>query len=373
MHALQTSLSGNDDKYLVPKTEGIKYAGSKLKILPYIINEIAEIKGVKTILDGFSGSTRISQVLAQNGYKIISNDIAEWSNCFANCYLKANKSNGFYQKIIHHLNSLKGEIGWFSENYGADIDSELKRPFQLKNTMKLDAIRREIDMLDLEQNNKCVILTSLILALDSVDSTLGHYASYLKNWSPRSYNDLYLKLPNLFAVAPEDHIVLKQNIFDVINHYEVDLAYFDPPYGSNNEKMPASRVRYNSYYHIWKTVILNDKPELFGRANRREDSRDTAGVSPFEEFKKDKNGNFIAMNAIKEMIQKTKAKYIMLSYSSGGRATMEQLSDIMNSCGTLIKTISINHKKNVMANMCWTNDWSVKDDSNQEYIFILKK
>ena len=39
------------------KTQGIKYAGSKLKIIPYILETINDLE-IKTVLDGFSGSTR---------------------------------------------------------------------------------------------------------------------------------------------------------------------------------------------------------------------------------------------------------------------------------------------------------------------------
>ena len=42
-----------------------------------------------------------------------------------------------------------------------------------------------------------------------------------------------------------------------------DFVYFDPPYGSNNDKMPPSRVRYASYYHIWTSIIKHDKPKIF--------------------------------------------------------------------------------------------------------------
>ena len=42
--------------------------------------------------------------------------------------------------MIDELNSLVGYKGWFSENYGGE-DERGKRPFQLKNTMRLDAIR----------------------------------------------------------------------------------------------------------------------------------------------------------------------------------------------------------------------------------------
>ncbi|MBP6673473.1 MAG: hypothetical protein KA247_10005, partial [Bacteroidetes bacterium] len=47
----------------IPETEGIKYAGSKLKILPSIVEIISPLK-ISNVLDGFSGSTRVSQLFA---------------------------------------------------------------------------------------------------------------------------------------------------------------------------------------------------------------------------------------------------------------------------------------------------------------------
>lgn len=247
-----------------------------------------------------------------------------------------------------------------------------KRPFQIKNTKKLDAIRDEIEKLNLDWIDKCVILASLIYALDSVDSTLGHYVSYLSTWSPRSYKDLFLKLPNRLENVGE-HKVIRGDIFDTISKNKFDFVYFDPPYGSNNEKMPPSRVRYASYYHIWTTIIKNDKPQIFGAANRREDSRDLISASIFEEFRKDKNGNFIAMEALRKLIQQTNSKYILLSYSSGGRATKQELNDIISESGKLLKLIEIDYRKNVMANMRWTNKWINNDGKHHEYLFLMEK
>lgn len=354
-----------------PKTEGIKYAGSKLKILPYIVDVLGSLTGVKNVLDGFSGSTRVSQAFAQLGYNTTSSDISAWSEVFATCYLRSNKPNEFYQKIIDRLNSLKGHDGWYTEHYGAELTGT-KRPFQAKNTRRLDAMRDEIEKLGLAWEDKCVILTSLIYALDSVDSTLGHYAAYLSEWSPRSHKDIFLKLPARFENTG-NHSVLRGDIFDTIAKGEFDLVYFDPPYGSNNEKMPPSRVRYASYYHIWTTIINHDKPVVFGKVNRREDSRDVIAGSVFEEFRKDADGSFIAMQALRRLIQETNSRYILLSYSSGGRATKQELHTIINESGTLLKAIEINHKKNVMANMRWTNEWINSDGEHHEFLFLMEK
>jgi len=287
-------------------------------------------------------------------------------------YLKSNKPDKFYQDIISHLNSLQGHDGWYTKHYGGEITGDNKRPFQAKNTRKLDVIRDEIEKLNLEWVDKCVILASLIYALDSVDSTLGHYVAYLSEWSPRSYNDLILKLPKRFKSIGK-HKVIQGDIFETITDAKYDLAYFDPPYGSNNEKMPPSRVRYASYYHIWTTIIKHDKPVVFGKVNRREDSRDLIAGSVFEEFRKDENGSFIAMQALRKLIKETNAHYILLSYSSGGRATKQELNDIINESGKLLKAVEIDYKKNVMAGMCWTNEWINSDGKYHEYLFLMEK
>lgn len=352
-----------------PYTEGIKYTGSKLKIIPYILDAISDLD-CHSVLDAFSGTTRVSQAFAKQGFETTSNDLSEWSEVFATCYLLADKDDAFYQKYIDYLNGLDGKRGWFTENYGGE-ENGAKRPFQLHNTMKLDAIREEIDNLNLEWNDKCVLLTSLINALDSVDNTIGHYAAYLSNWSPRSYNTMVLKLPKRINTK-ERCTVIRKDVFDAVETYH-DLVYLDPPYGSNNEKMPPSRVRYSAYYHIWKTVVLNDKPEVFGKANRRIDSKDTVSPSVFEEFRKDSDGNFIAMKAIDRLIESTNAKYILLSYGSGGRATKNELFDIITTHGKLIKAMEIDYKKNVMSSMRWTNEWVNDDGKYKEYLFLMQK
>ena len=361
----------NEKDFSDIKTQGIKYAGSKLKIIPYILESIKDLE-IKTVLDGFSGSTRVSQALAQAGYDVTSNDVSHWSEVCAKCFLLHNKDKQFYQKILDELNALKGHDGWFTANYGGEEIMETKMPFQKKNTQKLDAIRDRIEELDLNDIDKSVILTSLLFALDAVDSTLGHFVSYLSAWSKRSYNDLFLKLPDLKKTEGK-HRVIREDIFNVVENNYFDLAYFDPPYGSNNEKMPPSRVRYSSYYHIWTSVIKHDKPKLFGKVNRREDTRDAVAASVFEEFRKNEDGNFIAMESIRTLIQNTQAKYVLLSYSSGGRATKKELEIILNETGKVLKIIEIDYKKNIMASMSWTNEWLNSNDAHKEYLFLMEK
>jgi adenine-specific DNA-methyltransferase len=362
-----------------PTTEGIKYAGSKLKLLPYIL-QLAKKVNPKTVLDGFSGTTRVAQAFAQLKCQVTINDISAWSKTFGTCYLLNPHPREYYQNLIAHLNALPGKDGWFTEHYGGDGDATssaqsdgFKKPFQRHNTRKLDAVREEIERLSLCQEEKAVAITSLIRALDAVDSTIGHFASYLNEWSPRSYRNLKLEVPRLIP-KEKPHQVYQGDIFELLPQIDVDLAYYDPPYGSNNDKMPPSRVRYGAYYHLWTSICLFDKPELFGKVKRRADSSDKIGSSVFEEFRKSNTGKYIAVEAIERLLEDTKARFIILSYSSGGRATAMELNEVIAKTGRVIEVIEIDYRSNVMSGMRWTNEW-IRDAEkpNKEFLFLIEK
>jgi len=375
----QLSLFDNVIALEAPETEGIKYIGSKLKLIPYILH-LARKVDAHTVLDAFSGTTRVSQAFAKSGYRVLCNDIAIWSEVFGTCYLLNKKRPEEYQPLIDHLNSLPPMDGWFTQMYGGQPNGGcavqpdgLKRPWQIHNTRKLDAIRQEIEKLELDKVDKAVALTSLILALDQVDNTLGHFVSYLREWSPRSYNNLVLKVPALFLTS-EEHQVFREDVFDLLPRVSVDLAYFDPPYGSNNDKMPPSRVRYASYYHIWTTICLFDKPDVFGKARRRKDTSDVIATSVFEEYRRGSDGRYLIVSAIERLIREVNAKWVILSYSSGGRATAEELDEVIRRNGKLLEVLEIDYKSNVMASMRWTNEW-LRDveKPHREFLFLIEK
>jgi adenine-specific DNA-methyltransferase len=97
-------------------------------------------------------------------------------------------------------------------------------------------------------------------------------------------------------------------------------------------------------------------------------------ASVFEEFRKNEQGRFIAMEAIERVIHNTDAQWIILSYSSGGRATADELNQVVRENGKLLEVMEIDYKKNVMAGMKWTDEW-IRDSEqpNREFLFLLEK
>ena len=69
-----------------PSTEGIKYAGSKQKLLPHIL-ALARMVKPRSVLDAFAGSTRVAQAFAKSDYQVTANDVSAWSAVLGRCYL----------------------------------------------------------------------------------------------------------------------------------------------------------------------------------------------------------------------------------------------------------------------------------------------
>jgi len=359
------------------KTQGIRYTGSKKEILPTIIEMMKPLK-IENTLDGFAGSTRVGQALKKSGYNVDSNDLSLYSKVFSDCYLVNNESKEFYKEKIDYLNSLDGYEGWYTENYGGVVTKNIngnaiqsdnkKRPWQKHNMMLLDKIRDEIDSISETEVEKSVLITSLILSLDKVDNGLGHQVSYLKDWSPRSFNKIKLEIPELIS-GDGIYNSYSSNIFSVDKKY--DLIYLDPPYGTNNEKTKTTRVRYASYYHLWTTIVKNDKPKLFGASLRREDvSSDTkpGAISVFESTDYD-----VVKNSIYDLIKNLNSKYFLFSYNNKSKVKISDLIDIFSKDFNLLETRFFKHKENVQKKLTSNKEWMGDTGENLEYLFLIEK
>ncbi|MEC7987862.1 MAG: DNA adenine methylase [Myxococcota bacterium] len=369
------------NKRTLPKkytTEGIRYTGSKREIVPKIIELIEKnCPDVQSILDGCAGTTRVSQAFRKQGYSVTANDLAHYTQTFGNCYLLNKKPPSYYTKWIDHLNQLKGVDGWFTQNYGGVVTENgkgnaiqpdgKKRPWQKHNTQKLDAILEEIPNLTEDLIEKSVLLTSTILALDKVDNTMGHQVAYLKDWPRRSYGTISLVVPQLIPRG-SPCFVSQRSIFDVQQYHQ--LVYLDPPYGTNNQKTKTTRVRYWSYYHIWTTVCLNDKPKLHGASMRRYDASSDSipnALSVFESTDYD-----VVYQATKRLIKQLNCRYVLFSYANKGKLPLKALREIFAEY-KILQFLSFDHKENAMKHCIGNAEWLGDQKKNQEFLILIEK
>lgn len=177
----------------------IKYIGSKRALLPWIVGtfeDIRRLENAKTVVDLFSGSSRVGHALKAKGFDVAANDINSYAFVLAKALIEADarKYDRFYVSgILNELMQVAPVAGWFTK-----ANCENARYFQPKNGAKIEAIREEIEKKYSDDALlKAILLTSLILAADKVDSTTGVQMAYLKDWAPRAYNDLRLEYPPL--------------------------------------------------------------------------------------------------------------------------------------------------------------------------------
>lgn len=273
----------------------IKYLGSK-RTLVGVLGAIAQASHAKTAVDLFTGTTRVAQEFKRLGLDVIASDSATYSDILAKCYLEADANKVNLQELagkIAYLNNLPGKSGYVTKNF-----CEEARFFQPKNGQRIDVIREELEANFKTDEHFPILLTSLMLAADRVDSTTGQHMAYLKNWSHRSKHDLELLVPELIPGTGKSVLGLAEDVISEL--LEVDLLYMDPPYNQH---------RYFTNYHIWETLVRWDNPEPYGVAMKRIDSRSPHTHSVFNKRKK-------MPPAFKDVITKAKAKTLVVSYNN---------------------------------------------------------
>jgi len=343
-------------------THGIKYIGSKRKLLPYIGNFIQPLK-IKTALDVFAGTTRVAQYLRQNGIQTDTSDLSWATTAYAHTYVH-NQDNTHLQPYIDHMNSLQGSPGWISENYSGGVPQTdargFGRCFQLKNTIKADAARDYVETLSLAAWEKHTLITAIIVALDGVDNTVGVQQAYLKEWCTRSYNDIVFNLPA--KITGPTGIHYEGSCLDV-PYREVDLAYLDPPYSPH---------AYSTYYHIWDSITRWDKPETALKARRRIDR-----VKANEEFNDSMdspwNNRKLALGAFEQVLKILPAKYLLISYSNESIVDQADLVETCNKYGEVDVT-EIDYARNIMSQIgnAAKND-PLKKQKNKELLILITK
>ncbi|MBX9736942.1 MAG: DNA adenine methylase, partial [Phycisphaerales bacterium] len=168
----------------------IKYLGSKRLLIPAIVDALAQVHGARSVIDLFSGTSRVGHALKRAGYRVLANDHNAYAATLARCYVEADSPDVIAdaELLAREFNALAGEAGYFTETF-----CERSRFFQPKNGRRIDAIREAITRKSLPPELEAVMLVSLMEAADRVDSTTGVQMAYLKSWATRSSNDLQLR------------------------------------------------------------------------------------------------------------------------------------------------------------------------------------
>lgn len=388
------------------KTSGIKYMGSKQKILPFISDKTNEIfDGDKnwTVLDVFAGSTRVAQAYRQLGYKVLTSDLNWATEAYSKAYLSTPTADRTeLQLIIDQLNNVTPIEGWLTQMYGEVKPTNPKDPtklvnaFKRANAMKADAIRETIETYrkaGLEDWEYHTLITSLIMALDEVQNSQGHSRAFFRDFDtvPASKRSLTLKLPPLMGNPTIDDEILLLSDDDYIAKYPIGahrtgnvldleyvdfvkqnsgntkiLAYLDPPY--------TTFVQYDLFYHIWDSVFKWDKPATAGATNRRADRMQ--GCSP--EMKSDWCKKTNAKDAFIQLFNQLNfVDAFVISYSDESILSHDDMIKIFLKVGftpdTIHETTEITYKRHMLSKIGTASEETKQTAkaNNIEYVFTL--
>jgi adenine-specific DNA-methyltransferase len=273
----------------------IKYLGSKRTLTP-LLERLASRLPIGSVCDLFAGTTRVGQAFRRAGCRVVSNDLATYSEAFGHAYIGAGEDLDRLRlrRLLARLQALPGRPGYVTETFCRQA-----RYFSPDNGARIDAMRDAIDELSDDPALRGCLLTSLIEAADRVDSTCGLQMAYLKRPAPRSLRELELREPEAVAgpageVTRLDAAVLAPALDGV------DCSYLDPPYNQHS---------YFSNYHVWETITRWDRPEAYGVARKRVDCR--ARRSTFNRSRE-------AWSALTGLVEGLRTPWVIVSVNDEG-------------------------------------------------------
>ncbi len=331
----------------------IKYIGSKRRLVP-VLTELFRSSGARTALDLFTGTTRVAQALKAEGGVVTACDTARYSEVFSRTWIETDSNSIDAVDVadaITSLDALPGEAGYFTETF-----CERSRFFQPHNGARIDAIRTAIARDYAGTALEPILLTSLLLAADRVDSTVGLQMAYIKQWAPRSFKALEMRVPELIpgpgrAVRGDASLIAGS-----LGHF--DFAYLDPPYNQH---------RYFTNYHVWETLVAWDEPEHYGVACKRVDARDPDLKSVF-------NSKREMPEALRSTIRAVDAEVLVISYNDESWVTLDGLVSMCDHHES-VRSLAFDSRRYIGAQIGIHNQsgervGAVSHTRNREYVLV---
>lgn len=354
----------------------ITYIGNKRSLLSFIEEAILHIKkdlGKKSIsvIDGFSGSGSVSRMLLSHSYKLISNDLENYTYYINKSYLTSKKKVDLIglKKWVNYLNKnklKKYNIDYFiSNNYAPKDDKNIKLGervfYTTENGIIIDNLRYLIQNKVPKQFKDYLMANLLIKASIHTNTSgvfkgfhkkngIGHYGGKGENALSRIKKQINIELPILIDHSCEV-MVEKKDINKLVREYskeKFDVVYYDPPYNQHP---------YGSNYFMLNLIASKENLEIQN------------GVSGIQKNwnRSDYNKRIRAEEAMEDLIKNTNSRYIIISYNNEGIIPVSNFKKILKKYGKVIL------KKQDYNTYRGSRNLKNRNIKVKELIWILKK
>lgn len=327
----------------------IPYIGNKRKLLP-LISEAVDQTGLRsgTFFDVFAGSGVVSRLAKTRGFRVIANDWEPYSEVINRAYIATNTSPSFsrlggIEAALAQLNQLPGKHGYIAAHYcPADDESyntRLERMFYTQeNGRRIDAIREKIwDWRQegrIDESEEALLLAPLIFQASYCSNTSGVFKGFHNGWGGATKTAWYRIRSRLTLARPAlfdnglDNVVLRADAAEIADETECDIAYLDPPYNQH---------QYGANYHLLNTVVLWDKPPLSPIISGN-GHKDKAAIRM--DWRTLRRSAYCyrssAVEAFTELLARLNARFILVSYSTDGIISVEDMMAALADYGSLM-------------------------------------
>jgi adenine-specific DNA-methyltransferase len=352
----------------------ITYIGNKRALLGFIGEGIKTVqknlsKDKLKIFDVFSGSGIAARFFKRFSSLLIANDLEKYSAVINECYLSNEDEldllmlREYYREIINGLESGM-KRGIISELYAPMNETEIKPDervfYTLRNAMYIDTARQLMEKIPLKEQK--YFLAPLLSEASVHANTSGVFKGFYKNKNTgigqfgglkkdalsRIIGDIKLPFP-VFSNFNCETIVVNGDSNTVINDLpEVDLAYLDPPYNQHP---------YGSNYFMLNLILEYKYPES---------ASEISGI-PQNWNRSDYNKKQKAYKSLSELVERIKAKYVLISFNSEGFITTGQMNEMLGKTG---KFQMLEKKYNAFKGSRNLNNRGIHV---KEYLYLLEK
>jgi adenine-specific DNA-methyltransferase len=321
----------------------ITYIGNKRALLPFIKDGLNKVlirldrKKIKTF-DVFSGSGIVARYLKTYSSKIVVNDLEKYSETINNCYLsnfsEVNMQEllEYYNRLLYQLEEEKLEPGFITKLYAPsskNVIQENDRVFYTyRNACYIDTARKYIEKIPGELKN--YFLAPLLSEASIHSNTSGVFKGFYKDSKTgvgkfggsnedaltRILGNVAIPFPvfSNFECEYEVHRGDSNIIIDSIDN--IDLAYIDPPYNQHP---------YGSNYFMLNLIVDYIEPQNVSSVSGIPDNWNRSFY----------NKKAYAYNSFKELVEKIKAKFLLISFNSEGFIAHNEMVNLLRRTGKL--------------------------------------
>ena len=321
----------------------ITYIGNKRSLLPFIKTGLDKVlsrlnKTKIKSFDVFSGSGIVARYLKSYSSKIIVNDLEKYSEVINDCYLSniselnMHKMLEYYNKLLYQLNEEDLMPGLITRLYAPGREDTICKNdrafYTYRNACYIDTARRYIE--NIPKEYRSYFLAPLLSEASIHSNTSGVFKGFYKDSITgigkfggnnkdalaRILGNIYIPFP-IFSNFECDYDIHRGDSNIIIDSIEsVDLAYIDPPYNQHP---------YGSNYFMLNLIIDYIEPHNISKVSGIPDNWNRSYY----------NKKQFAYNSFKELVDKIKAKYLLISFNSEGFIQHNEMVDLLKKIGKL--------------------------------------